>query len=394
MRKFKNAESGQVIVLLALFMIGLLGMVGLAIDGGGLLFLYRDSQNAVDEAARAAGYAKCSNGDITYAAQSAIEQNGFILGSARVVDFQVNAPPLTYEGGDADEFIEIVLETEKPSYFIQLVYREPLRVTVRAVARCQPEYLSAANAVLFAMSTTCSNALSVTGSSGYITGDVFSNTDLKLSSSGTTYDGHGFYTGANQSSEQTVWIPGDGNPIQLADPIPDESPYVLEDYAPGGIYAIQAEAEGLYYPSTESVLWNTNKDGKLEGLYFVDGSGDFSVVGRNLTVGEKGVTIVSTGTISLSADDITLEPYSGDLLLFSTAVSNCGNNSITLSSSNTIWSGMIYANNGGVRFSDSGNSTTAGGIVAQTIQISASNTNLTRDPVEGPWIPPAISLAE
>ncbi|MEK7325471.1 MAG: Tad domain-containing protein, partial [Chloroflexota bacterium] len=45
-----RSESGQAVVLLAVMMVVLLGMAGLAIDGGNLYAHKRHAQNAVDNA--------------------------------------------------------------------------------------------------------------------------------------------------------------------------------------------------------------------------------------------------------------------------------------------------------------------------------------------------------
>src|SRR6187549_1108355 len=70
-------ESGQAIVIIALVMVVLLGMLGLAIDGGGLFFLQRDAQNATDAAVLSASYAICTKGDPKAAAFATMSQNGF-----------------------------------------------------------------------------------------------------------------------------------------------------------------------------------------------------------------------------------------------------------------------------------------------------------------------------
>ena len=51
--KHRKSEAGQAIVLIAFGMIVLIMVMGLAIDGGGLLFLRRDAQNAADAAIKA-----------------------------------------------------------------------------------------------------------------------------------------------------------------------------------------------------------------------------------------------------------------------------------------------------------------------------------------------------
>src|SRR5688572_10301773 len=84
--KTKNTrrESGQAILLIALAFIGLLAITGLAVDGGGLLFLKRDAQNATDAAIVAATYAKCAGADFVEAARLAAAENGFTHGQNNV----------------------------------------------------------------------------------------------------------------------------------------------------------------------------------------------------------------------------------------------------------------------------------------------------------------------
>ena len=65
--------SGQAIVLIALGAVGMLAFTALAIDGGSLLFLQRDAQNAVDAAVTAAILAKArANGSVRRSQWSAV----------------------------------------------------------------------------------------------------------------------------------------------------------------------------------------------------------------------------------------------------------------------------------------------------------------------------------
>jgi len=48
--KIPNSERGQVLVIVALAMIGLIGITGLAIDGSMVLMDRRHAQNAADTA--------------------------------------------------------------------------------------------------------------------------------------------------------------------------------------------------------------------------------------------------------------------------------------------------------------------------------------------------------
>lgn len=148
-------ERGQAIILLAFMMVALMGMLGLAIDGGGLFFLHRDTQNAVDAALVAALYAKCTGNkqvlesqlsdpadpnsptlfemSIRSAALTAAASNGFSDGVNAEIDVETNYQP---PGTSNDEYIRVQIIANKPAYFIQLVYHEPLSVTTAGVGYC------------------------------------------------------------------------------------------------------------------------------------------------------------------------------------------------------------------------------------------------------------------
>ncbi|MBL8146211.1 MAG: hypothetical protein JNL34_07490 [Anaerolineae bacterium] len=132
-RTSRNYQSGQAIFVIALVMVGLIGALGLAVDGGGMAFLYRDAQNAADAAALAAAYAACAGGDnasVTNAATRAAADNGFVTGGTTTVN-------VTRDSGNAN-IITVSVGAVKPAYFVQLVYRNGLNVTARATSQCTP----------------------------------------------------------------------------------------------------------------------------------------------------------------------------------------------------------------------------------------------------------------
>lgn len=170
--KLKQYESGQAIILVAVIMVGLLGMLGMAIDGGGLFFLHRDTQNAVDAAVLAATYAKCTtdpndpdrDAKIVEAARIAASQNAFDNGLNGVeVDIIANYDKDARgpaAAGVYTPYVAVTINATKPSYFIQLVYQEPLRVTSRGVGYCIPpsaNLIPNAAVVTLRPNSACSN---------------------------------------------------------------------------------------------------------------------------------------------------------------------------------------------------------------------------------------------
>jgi len=75
--KASKHEQGQALVLITFAMIGLVGITGLAVDGGIAYTEKRDSQNAADAAAMAGALAKVRGGNISTTAQARATSNGF-----------------------------------------------------------------------------------------------------------------------------------------------------------------------------------------------------------------------------------------------------------------------------------------------------------------------------
>lgn len=370
-----SAESGQALVLIAMLMVILLVMCGLAIDGGGMFLKYRDAQNAADAAALSAAYALCAGSDYEAQAFEMASANGFDEADELVHDVSVTlTSDVASNNFEAPAgFVEVLITAEKPAYFIQLAYSGPLTVTARAVGVCTPQRVRPG---LQALSTTCQDPMRITGSSIQILGSVVSNGDMNIASSSAYINGHGYYVGTDQSTS-VMWDPNPDNPMVMNVPMEDREGFDIGDFAPGGDYATQDAT--LFTYSASDMRINTNSGAVvLNGLYFTDG--DFQLIGDNYTVGPNGVTIVARGSISISATDVVLTPYVGGVLLFADATTTCGANAITVSSARATLEGLIYAPHGGVNLSDSDASISDGGIIAQTINIHASNTTISRLP--------------
>ena len=131
----QKLESGQVIVIIAIMMTGLLAMVGLAIDGGDLYFRQRDAQNATDAAALAAAMAQCTGTDVESAARRLAKANGFEDGVNDVV-VDINFLEPTQRGRFRRTYVEVIVYAKKPPYFIQVVYDNEIIVTARSVGVC------------------------------------------------------------------------------------------------------------------------------------------------------------------------------------------------------------------------------------------------------------------
>lgn len=404
-------ETGQAIVIIAMAMVVLLGMLGLAIDGGGLFFLQRDAQNATDAAVLSASYAICTKGDPVAAGLATFAQNGFNNnGFSNKVT--VNYPPLSGTAAGDPHYVEVMLEAHKPAYFIQLVYRQPLQVNTYAVGNCIPPFDPSTVPGLWAGSTTCNDTMNWTGSDGTIIGGIFSNNQIKFQgssivTSGGPIEAVGSIDGNNVTYAPTY--PPTSGVAQKVDPL-DLS---INLYAPGGDVANIIPPQ--YYhaiPRLETTGWKANNSvwdptngTTIEGLYFIEGD---VVVGNGVKVGPKGVTIVATGDIKFSGktDNPPIRYYEGvmgltardvrypGIIFFSSKIADkCGSNAVSFSEPNGNYHGVIYVPRSGVNISGS-SIVFNGSVLAQTIDYSGSQGTLKYDPSLLPPRPPQIQMVE
>ncbi|MCI0709032.1 MAG: Tad domain-containing protein [Chloroflexi bacterium] len=437
-------EKGQVIVLIAAMMVGMIAMIGLAVDGGGLYFLNRDLQNAVDAAVIAATYAKCTGGDVVFAGETAAADNGFELGDGRTMTVEIHDPATGVAlpaGADINDYVSVSISAEKPSYFIQVVRgNDPLIVEAAGVGYCKESDTNDSGRAVFGACDTGGDAVRIEsgggasdpcpGGNSEIVGGIHSESDGGSNqgtcvpegdvTSGTNTDG---YHGT--SNEGPPEVESHDMPlyweIEEFDELSDEIPqaFVLQ-FGPDAYWVPPTNTiteEDLFLPGA------TNTDDSARLIYY---NGDLTVKGATsgalqskfgpLTGGQAfydaHVTIVVTGKLSLSGDvkdtkfvhagkafDADGGPTS--YLLFMSTVgggTNCNNtpDAIFWSASEAAWEGLIYAPTGNVNMSMSGNDASGlGGIFAWTVRsLSGSHIYITFDPDMLPPDPPSIGIAD
>lgn len=428
-----RAQSGQAIVIIALVALALIAIMGLAIDGGRLLFLRRDAQNAADAAAIAAGRALCQNNpNYLNIGLAAAETNGFddrgLTSDRNGNEVEINAPPLNASVPISPEcagcYLEAMVTAEIPPSFIGIVYGGPLQVTSKAISACN-QHLTGEDEVglraMFGLSDTCE--VDITGSDFIVEGGMHSNNDLKYGSAGTV-SGPATYADSLQlpsgQSKKITFQPGSGSsnfdtltgrcerscfssaptnggggsggsgetcdmpqsdaPYKTCDTQPDPLAYHIEDFRPGGQYAVAASAGGEYYSFIHSQCRSQDVEGWLntlisgeslpDGLYYTNCSVDLN---QNLLNGK--ITLVTEDTVHLSGRNQNLKPYMLDLLIFANGGSDrCSEKAVQFSGSSNKWWGNIYAPHGQAKFSGSLNSSTLMGcVVAYDVDFSGSN---------------------
>jgi hypothetical protein len=192
-------RAGQVIVIVAVAAVALVAIIGLSVDGGRLLVVRRDGQNAGDAATLAATLALCSGGtetQIIAAGESAAAANGYIDGVNNTTVLIDPDPPLGELSADACAECSVLvrLNREIEPYFIQIVYSGTLASTIRAVGTCNPDNIPIGGettpggvpvpdiGVLWSGGPEC--VLNVQGNNAFFGGNVHSNGTLKFNPSG------------------------------------------------------------------------------------------------------------------------------------------------------------------------------------------------------------------
>jgi hypothetical protein len=131
----QNKPQGQALIIIALALVGLIGIVGLVVDGGNAFLDRRNAQNAADAAALAAALARIRGGqDMVTAAFASAAQNGY---NNDVVTNSVElfSPPRDGPHSDNVEYIQIIITSHVDTYFARVVGRSKITNVVQAVAR-------------------------------------------------------------------------------------------------------------------------------------------------------------------------------------------------------------------------------------------------------------------
>lgn len=433
-----EASQGQAIVILAVGLVALLGITGLAIDAGGLFFLQRDAQNAVDAAAVAAAHALCQGNSIIVAedeAESAARLNGFEHNVNRVslsienppADLPVGAP------GDPLDYVKVKINAVRDTSFVQLVYQGASEVTVDATVHCTPQRPAVPGYAIMALGATCNDTLDsgvlATGN-GDVTvtgGGIWSNCPGSYSMSRT---GNSLFTvnGAPISlvGEMNYQPPSENCSTGHVTPCPDELQTQITDPLAGipepsnpgncvdvdlttpGTYTLPADATppGTFNAADWVCFNHVNIAGQASvtfepGNYYI--VNDLTIVGQSDVFGNDVFFYVENGAsrIEGSPTDIPriefTAPSSGPwrgMLLFS----GRGNTNVVRVAGNgdTFVSGTIYAPDGTIEVEGNGlNDLIRAQMIGDRVQtVGNGELILDFDVTSAFYFPPALQVTE
>lgn len=361
---------------MALALVGMVALAGLAIDAGRLYAEKRHAQNVVDNAALAASRAMCLEQDYASAALALANQGGYDNDGVGDIVTVSNPPASGHYAGNPD-YIEVTLVSNFPAALIHFIRPGGLQITVRAVGRCQPGE-GEGFAALFAISETCNNTILWSGSDGLVDGGLHSNRDVQIMGASNTITGPASYVTTFDDNGVIYIPPPDDNPIRV-DPLSDPLDLELADYAPGGSAATAAAAAGMYRYRDGHITMNWLKsngyyDQTTEviepGLYYA--TGNITINGNDLIA--AGVTFVAEGNIDLIGPNHSFSSYIDGLLVFAAndpggdGVS-CNTPVISQTHSGGVYDGYFYAPDGVVNISGA-NVVINGGVIAYAIDLT------------------------
>lgn len=369
-----RAQRGQVMVLGAMAMTGVVGFTALSIDVGNLYHDKRLMQTAADAAAVSGAYEVIyGTSNIQTAALSSASQNGFTNGTNNVA-ITVNNPPASGAYSGSSQAVEVIINQPEPTYFARVLGINTVAMSARAVARVASSsygiYVLDPNNSPSLGTLSLGGGASINASTGVI---VDSSTSSALSATGgatMTATGIGVVGGYSDSGGASINpTPVTGvSPVQdplAALPAPSYGSCDYNNYSVGN-GAVVSLSPGVYCGGMQ--LGGGATVSLNPGTYVLNGGG--MTVSNGAAVSGSGVTFYNTagsgqtfapvnvgggGTINLNAP--TSGTYEGILFFQDRSINSTATNVIDGGSNLTI-NGAVYIPDGALNFSG-GSSTTA-----------------------------------
>lgn len=314
--RHKPSERGQAIVMVVFALVGIVSLVGLALDAGSAFSDRRQAQNAADSAALAAAMAYIGGQDMNAAALHLAKTNGYANDGDRskiVIEHPPAQGPYSCASRPADcqNFILVRITSNVKTWFSSVVGVKTITNTVYSTVRAkkkvnEPMYNGAA---LVALSKTNCKSFYLTGSSTTrITGSgVFVNSSCK--NSDVTNPQQAFYSSGNgHVSARWIKVVGGahyrGGDFSLEQPImtgvvpyPDiRDLYNLPDIVCGEKGAVDPTNSTIAWPGSYDSFPPSGVKEMMPGKYCV---GNLKI--KSDLVGED-VLIVTTGAVKMNAN--------------------------------------------------------------------------------------------
>jgi hypothetical protein len=416
--KLRPSRRGVVAVLAAVSMVGVMGIVAIALDGGVLMDDRRQVQAAVDAAALAAAgqlfHDSVTNegldpkGTARAVALANAAANGYSNDGTRSI-VTVNIPPTSGRFAGRASYAEVIIQFNQPRAFSGIFGSGDIPVQARAVARGQWAIVN--NGIICldlnekgALNAHGNGTVSVEGApiivnSNHADAATRVNGSNALVSAPDLYITGGYETtgGAQIDGDVHTGTPPVPDPLRyLPPPNPADLPLgTSTSISLGGgarLYTLRPGRfpGGLNFSSKDSVILLPNADGS-PGIYYMEAggfsfSGQGSLVGTNVmiynapTSNSHDVSISGQGAVSLSPP--TSGIYKG-MSIFQdrnadVPVSITGNGQFNVR-------GTVYAANAHVMVEGNGDLAIASQYISRTLDVGGNgNFNVVWDAEQAP----------
>jgi Flp pilus assembly protein TadG len=310
-------RSGTILVWMALSLVAIVGVVGIAVDCGRMLSERQQAQATADASALAAagvlyqeypsngGLDKQGNARAAALAMSAT--NGITNGSNGVVT--VNVPPTSGNFAGQAGYAEVNVSRQMSASFSAIFRASTLTVGARAVARGIMTSQPAASGVYVLASTgkgafhaTGTTALNIVNGSLYVNSSdanaVQTDSGSHITASGYYFVGSGYNAGA-LTGPITQPAPAVADPLAAAPP-PSFSAYSVQSSSALNVNGTVTLQPGVYIGGISMANGNLTLQ---PGIYLMNGGG-FKI--NNGTVNGTGVMIYNGGDSSHTAGPVNV----------------------------------------------------------------------------------------
>ena len=409
MRPKSPSERGQALIIIALAVIGLLGLAALAVDGGNAYSERRRAQNAADTTALDSALAKVRGGDLYSEGLARAASNHFVDNdpasgaTSPDVNVEIYNPPISGPYAGQGEYIQVFITAKIKTYFGRVIGIREITNKVQAVARAKPPILSPmawGNAVVSLSQHDCkaikyqgNASTTITGAGIYVNSDCASSAFFNNSSSAQLTAPCLQAVGGIQYAEDAINVPSSCI-LTNADPLPPivyPNPTCSGNASKSGNTLSPGNVSGNFPPSGVTQL--------QPGIYCVDGN--FRMNAGDILVGSDVVIVMQSGDVrwnggaTLQLDAPNSGPYSGLLLYMPESNSN---EVVINGNSDSTFTGAFLAPSAAISVNGTGGASGMNSqIIGYTVDLSGtSSTSINYNDADNYDAPvnPAVELVE
>ncbi len=356
LRQAGSGRTGKVLVMFVLLMSVLLGIVGLTVNGGLMLVIYRQTQNAADAAALAAAV-DILNGATVASSQATGQTYVQTYNNMSSATVTINIPPASGPHSGSSQYAEAIVSCPFQTSFIQIVgVNASQTVTAHAVAGY--EIVTAGEGVMtLGSNPSGGTGLQIGGGAslsvqGGVVVDATGKSALYVTGGGTLSAQRVTVSGGTSGSSSVQSYPSGGGPSPLVDNtgvnVPDPfANLAAPSTSSPGVYTVvnSSNPSGNDPPTPTGVI--RVKDGQTQTVY----PGIYShirITGGTVTF-EPGIYVITGGRTN--AINITGGTVTGTGVLFYNTASNYDPSTGTDNGNGTSTVGGINISGSGVALS-------------------------------------------